>query len=79
MFGLQRLEDAFKTVDSGYSIMDSEHVSCNKDGFKQVKDYIINGVHAIWNFKIEEIEDEHIKIRYKNIPIHIYFNIRGAY
>lgn len=80
MFGLQRLEDAFKNVDCGNGrILNCEFVNCNKDGFEQVKDYVLNGVHAIWPFKIEKIEDEHIKIIYKDTPIHIYFNIRGAY
>lgn len=80
MFGLQRLEDAFKIIDCGeVRILNCEFVDCNMDGFQQVKDYILNGVHAIWDFKIDKIQDEHIKIIYKNVPIHINFNIKGAY
>lgn len=79
MFGLQRLEDAFRMIDSRQSILNSQSVNCNKDGFDQVKDYVLNGVHIIWPFKIEEMKEEYIKIRYNDTPIHIYFNIRGTY
>lgn len=79
MFGLQRLEDAFRNIDNGERILNCEFVDCNKDGFEQVKEYVLHPVHAIWPFKIEKIEEEHIKLIYKDTDIHIRLNIRGAY
>lgn len=79
VFGLQRLEDAFRDIDYDPSNSEMKHVDCNKYGFEQIKNYILTGIHVIWPFKIIKIEDELIRISYKNVPILIWFNIKGAY
>lgn len=79
-FGLQRLEDAFRTIDSGCELVNKIlFVDCNKEGYKQVEDYILNGVHAIWKFEIITINEDSIRISYMNIPICISYSIKGSY
>jgi len=79
-FGMEKIENAFHTIDSGQErILSSENVNCNRKEFQTLYNYILNGVHAIWNFKILDIKDEKIEIEYKGVKIHIAFNIRGAY
>lgn len=79
MFGLQRLEDAFKAIDGGERVLNCEFVDCNKEGFTQVLEYVLTGIHAIWPFTIEAVAEENIKILYKGTPIFINFSIKGAY